>query len=55
MGLSMPRGNYKEREMDELPSDYLLWVAQNWDDEDICCAADEEYSRRTDESRHWYD
>jgi len=53
--MKMPFGKFKGREIDSLPSDYLKWVAGNVDDEEVCCAADEEYRARTDMNEHWYE
>lgn len=51
----MPYGNYKDKTMGQIPSGYLKWLAENFEDEEICCAADEEYRKRTDENEHWWD
>lgn len=53
--LTMPVGKYIDKEVTKLPSDYLKWLAENWADEEICAAADEEYRRRTDDGEHFYD
>ena len=53
--MKMPFGKFKNRDIDDLPSDYLKWVAGHVDDENICCAADEEYQYRTDNNIHWYE
>ena len=52
--MKMPFGKFKGKDIEDLPSDYLKWVAGNVDDEDICCAADEEYRYRTDMNEHFY-
>ena len=51
----MPFGKYKGDEIDSIPSDYLKWAAENIDDEEICCAADDEYQWRTDNNEHFYE
>ena len=53
--LTMPYGAYKGTPMHKIPSSYLRWVAQNFDDEDICCAADEEYQYREKYGGHFYE
>lgn len=53
--MKMPFGKFKGTDIEDLPSDYLKWMAENVDDEDICCAADEEYRFRTDMNEHWYE
>lgn len=47
----MPRGKYRGKFIDELPIDYLKWVAENWGEETpqdklICETADAEYQFR---------
>lgn len=51
----MPVGKYEGDKIESIPSDYLKWLAENWADEIICEAADEEYRRRTDCCDHFYD
>lgn len=51
----MPFGKHKGKDIEDIPSDYLKWVAENVDDEDICCAADEEYSWREAWNKHFYE
>ncbi len=53
--LLMPWGKFKGQEMAEIPSGYLKWLAENCEDETICCAADEEFSERTDTHSHFWD
>jgi len=36
----MPYGKYEGKQLDDLPSKYLLWVAENWDNDRIASAAD---------------
>ena len=42
----MPTGKHKGKPIHLLPSDYLKWVAENWDDGDISSEADVEYQFR---------
>jgi len=53
--MKMPFGKFKGQKIDDIPSDYLKWVSENVENEEICCAADEEYRRRTDDGEHFYD
>lgn len=46
--MEMPWGKHKGEDIEDLPTDYLKWLAENCDDEDICLAADEEYRYRKD-------
>lgn len=48
-------GKYKGRTIDSIPSDYLKWLAENVEDEDVACAADEEYRWREDNNEHFWD
>jgi hypothetical protein len=56
--MKMPYGKYKGREVEELPSSYLLWVAENWRedserDRQICEAADKEWQEREKNRDHF--
>ena len=51
----MPSGAYKGTPIVNLPSGYLHWVAENFEDDEIASIADEEYRRRSDECAHWSD
>ena len=44
----MPWGEHEGTKIEDLPDDYLKWLAGNSDDEDICEAADAEYRYRRD-------
>ncbi len=49
--IKMPRGKHKGEYICDLPTDYLLWIAENWSeksdqDKSICMAADIEYQDR---------
>lgn len=46
--MKMPYGAYKDEGMEAIPSDYLKWVAKNWNEDSprnraICEAADREW------------
>jgi len=47
-------GKYKGSLIEDLPSDYLHWLAERCNDEEVAQAADEEYRRRDDHEAHWY-
>ena len=49
----MPWGKYQGVDIEELPSGYLKWLAENCDDNALCEAADKEYRYRDDHSRHF--
>lgn len=53
--LVMHTGKWRGSRIFEMPSNYLKWLVDNWEGEDIQEAAEEEMSRRTDETEHWYD
>lgn len=44
----MPWGKHRGQDIEDLPTDYLKWLAENCDDDDVCEAADEEYRWRLD-------
>ncbi len=46
--MEMPWGKHAGTKIEDLPTDYLKWLAGNCDDEEICEAADEEYRYRRD-------
>ena len=49
----MPVGKYKGKQMHQIPSGYLLWVAENFDDDKVAIEADEEWQWREKYSEHW--
>jgi len=51
----MPYGAFKGKKMHEIPSGYLYWIAENFDNEEICCATDEEWQWREKYGEHWFD
>lgn len=53
--IKMKYGKFKGRTMEEIPSSYLLWIAENVEDGRICYAADSEYQDREKFNTHWED
>ena len=53
--IRMPYGAFKGKKMHEIPSGYLKWLAENFDNEDICKAADDEYQYREKYGTHKWD
>lgn len=51
----MPWGKYKNKTMEEIPSGYLKWLAENAKDDDVAEAADTEYNWRSEWKRHWFE
>jgi len=49
----IPFGKYIGEDLEDIPSSYLKWLAENCEDEDICEAADEEYRWRTNSNKHF--
>lgn len=55
----MPYGKFKDKQIHELPSPYLKWLAENIDENNkqntaICQAADEEWQFREKNNCHEY-
>ena len=49
-------GKYKGEDIEDIPSDYLKWLAENCEQDNIATAADEEYQWREDNNAHkWED
>jgi len=48
----MPWGKHKGKTMEDIPSSYLKWLAENCDHAEVCEAADEEYTWRSDHNAH---
>ena len=48
-------GKYKGTRIEDLPSDYLKWLIENWRDEEIVEAAEYEYESRSDDGSHWWE
>jgi len=51
----MPWGKYKGKDLEEVPSGYLKWLAENCEDDSIATEADQEYKWRTDHNKHFED
>lgn len=56
--MKMPYGKFKGQPIEELPSNYLHWLAANVDDESkgeqsVCLAADKEYQFRSKNNMHF--
>ena len=52
--IRMPYGKFKGKEMHEIPSPYLKWLAENVG-ETLAVAADEEWRWRDTMQQHWED
>jgi len=55
--MEMPCDRYKGHDIESLPSDYLKYVAENWNerterDRKICAAADKEWQWREKNNCH---
>lgn len=54
--LKMPFGKYRGKEIEDIPSEYLNWLAAGCDNEEVATAADEEYQYREKYNCHiWKD
>ena len=58
--MKMPYGKFKDCEIEDLPSGYLRWIAENWTEdtpknERICTVADLEYQEREKTGTHFED
>ncbi len=51
----MPYGKFKGKEMEDIPSGYLRWIAENFNNEDVCEAADKEYQFREKWNSHFWE
>jgi len=51
----MPFGKYKGKDLEDIPSSYLKWLAENCENDDIATKADEEYRWRSDHRKHFED
>lgn len=51
----MPWGKFRGELIEDLPSDYLWWLAENCADEHICNTASDLYGWRSDNNEHWYE
>lgn len=50
--MKMPFGKHRGEEIEDLPSSYLFWLAENSRDEEVAKAADEEWKWREDHGEH---
>jgi len=55
--MKMPYGKFKDKNIEEISSWYLKWIAENFDEEDktgkeICLEADKEWQYREKYSCH---
>jgi len=55
--MKMPCGKFKDHDIENLPSWYLLWIAENWNERTerdwcICQAADTEWQFREKNNCH---
>lgn len=55
--MKMPYGKFKGKKIEDLPSWYLLWIAENFDEsteqgKKICVEADTEYQYREKYNLH---
>lgn len=48
----VPFGKHAGKTMEEIPSDYLLWLAENARDDSIATAADQEWQWREKYNAH---
>ena len=53
--MKMPWGKHKGRDIHELPSGYLLWLAENSNNERICKEADNEWQWRDKYNQHKFE
>ena len=48
----MPFGKHEGKDLEDIPSKYLYWLAENCDDDVIAVKADEEWSWREKWDKH---
>lgn len=53
--MKMPWGKHKGKDIEDVPSDYLQWVAENSENERLAVAADEEWDFREKTNSHIYE
>jgi flavorubredoxin len=51
----MPWGKHKDKDIEDIPSYYLQWLAENCDNERIAVAADEEWDFRERTNSHIFE
>ena len=49
----MPFGKHKDKPFTSIPSEYLHWVAEEFDDDRVATAADKEWQYREKHNTHW--
>jgi hypothetical protein len=47
-------GKYKGEDIEDVPSDYLKWLAENFDNEEVALAAEDEYNFREVNNKHFW-
>ena len=52
LNFKMPWGKFKMKRLDDIPSSYLKWLAENCDQDDISTAADLVYEYREEVGDH---
>ena len=50
--MKLPWGKHRGKDIEDIDSGYLKWLAENCKDEEICQAADEEYQFREKWNTH---
>jgi hypothetical protein len=53
--MRLPWGKHKGEDIEDVPSDYLRWLAENCEQDYIATAADEEWQWREDNNAHKWD
>lgn len=51
--IKIPNGEHKGKTVEEVPSRYLTYIAENWKEDDIVCAAEKELAFREKHGTHW--
>lgn len=51
----MPFGKHRGKPIVDIPSSYLLWAAENMEQEDVCQACDTEWQFREKNNIHFED
>ena len=55
LSIIMPYGKFKGKLLDDIPSKYLKWVAENYENEIVAVAADVVWNWREEMNAHLYD
>lgn len=50
--MKMPWGKFKGKDIEEIPSGYLKWLAENCDNDSIAMEADKEWQWREKNNQH---